>query len=109
MDEYAKEIAELQAQVDALVEQEGDQTTIAELEMQLEVLKALYRQVRQLFEAGEADPDLRRSLAIRGYGTWTLDNVYAFVYEQAVELPAAGHQAFVGGIRETDFAAMLAS
>ena len=109
MDDYAKEIAELQSQVDALVEQEGDQATIAELEMQLEVLKALYRQVRVLFQAGEDDPDLRRSLAIRGYGTWTLENVYAFVYEQAVELPGTGHQAFVGGIRETDFAALLAS
>jgi hypothetical protein len=109
MDEYGKEIADLQAQVDQLVDADGDKATIAELEMQLEVLKAIYRQVRTLFAAGEEDPDLRRALAIRGYGPWTLDNVYAFVYEQAVELPGTGHQAFLGGIRETDFAALLAS
>jgi hypothetical protein len=109
MDEYAKEIGDLQAQVDQLVDAEGDQATIAELEMQLEVLKAIYRQVISLLEAGEEDIELRRALAIRGYGPWTLDNVYAFVYEQAVELPGSGHQAFLGGIRETDFAALLAS
>lgn len=109
MDEYAAEIADLQKQVEALIAAEGDKDTIAELEMQLEVLKAIYRQAVRLFEAGEPDPDLHASLAMRGYGTWSMDSVYAFVYEQAVELPAAGHQSFVGGIRETDFEALLAS
>lgn len=109
MDEYAKEIADLQTQVDAMIEAEGDKTTITELEMQLDVLKAIYRQALQLLVAGEDDRELQTSLAIRGYGSWTLDNVYAFVYEQAVDLPESGHQAFVAGIRETDFAALLAS
>jgi hypothetical protein len=35
--------------------------------------------------------------------------VYAFVYERAVELEPAGHGAFVGGIKTTDFALMLNS
>jgi len=98
---------ELEAQVEELVESEGDKETIADLSMQAEILKALYAQARELFDRGAEDPDLRRALALKGYGDWNLDNVYAFVYERAVELPTTAHQAFVGGIREADFAAIL--
>ena len=75
--------------------------------MQAEILKALYARARELFDQGAEDADLRRALTIRGYGEWSLDNVYAFVYESAVELPARGHHAFVGGIRDADFAQIL--
>jgi len=36
VDDYQKEIADLETQVDQLVEEEGDAKTIAELSMQLE-------------------------------------------------------------------------
>jgi hypothetical protein len=48
-------------------------------------------------------------LRIQGYGDWTIDNVYAFVYERSVELEPKAHSAFVGGIKATDFALMLNS
>lgn len=107
MDEYAKEISDIQAQVDALIEEEADRKEIVELQMQLDVLRALYRQATHLLEAGDSNPELRQSLALRGYGEWTLDNVYAFVYETSVDMPADGHHSFVGEIRDTDFERLL--
>jgi predicted translin family RNA/ssDNA-binding protein len=107
MDDYSKEISDLQREVERLVEAEGDPQEIAELEMQIRVLKALYEQATTLYEQGRDDPDLRRQLVIRGYGEWTLDNVYAFVFETAVDLPDAEPKAFVNDISHTDFASLL--
>lgn len=107
MDDYQKEIADLETQVEQLVEAEGDAKTIAELSMQLEILKALYTRAIDLYQRGAKDEGLRYGLRIQGYGDWTIDNVYAFVYERSVELEPKAHSAFVGGIRSTDFALML--
>ena len=107
MDDYQKEIADLETQVEQLVEAEGDAKTIAELSMQLDILKAIYTRAGDLFQRGMRDEDLRYGLRIQGYGDWTLENVYAFVYERSVELEPKAHTAFVGGIKTTDFALML--
>ena len=104
MDDYQKEIADLETQVEQLVEADGDARTIAELSMQLEILRAI-----DLFQRGRKDEGLRYGLRIQGYGDWNLDNVYAFVYERSVELEPHAHHAFVGGIRAADFALMLNS
>ncbi|MGA7912126.1 MAG: hypothetical protein WCC30_11355 [Candidatus Dormiibacterota bacterium] len=109
MDDYQKEIADLEAQVESLVEEEGDARTIAELSMQLEILKAMYSRATDLYQRGRKDENLRYGLRIQGYGDWTMDNVYAFVYERAVELEPKAHSAFVGGIKNADFALMLNS
>jgi hypothetical protein len=109
VDDYQKEIADLERQVEQLVEAEGDAKTIAELTMQLEILKAIYARALDLLQRGRADDGLRFGLRIQGYGDWNLDNVYAFVYERSVELEAGPHNAFVGGIKNTDFALMLNS
>lgn len=107
MDEYAQEINELQAQVDAMIEAEEDKKVIADLAMQLEILRALYQQATGLLRHGERNGELRTKLALRGYGDWTLDNVYAFVYDTSVDLPTDGYQPFLGEIRDTDFSALL--
>ena len=109
MNDYQKEIADLEVQIDQLVEAEGDATTIAELSMQLEILKAIYARANDLLERGKKDQSLRYGLRIQGYGDWNIDNVYAFVYERAVELEPQAHHAFVGGIKNADFALMLNS
>jgi len=109
VNDYQKEIADLEAQIDQLVGAEGDPKTIAELSMQLEILKAIYLRATDLLERGKKDLGLRYGLRIQGYGDWTIDNVYAFVYERAVELEPQAHRAFVGGIRNADFALMLNS
>jgi hypothetical protein len=107
MDDYTKEISDLQREVEQMVEAEADAREIAELEMQLTILKALYGRARDLYRRGEGAASLRRGLAVRGYGDWTLDNVYAFVYETAVELPGERHGSFLGEINDTDFGALL--
>ncbi len=109
MDDYQKEIADLEAQVEQLVEQESDARTIAELSMQLDILKAIYTRATDLFQRGQRDEGLRYGLRIQGYGDWNIDNVYAFVYERSVELEPKAHTAFVVGIRSADFALMLNS
>ena len=107
MDDYQKEIADLETQVEQLVEAEGDAKTIAELSMQLDILRAIYTRATDLHQRGLQDEGLRYGLRIQGYGDWTLDNVYAFVYERSVEIEPQPHKAFVGGIRSADFALML--
>ena len=107
MDDYQKEIADLETQVERLVEEQGDAKTVAELSMQLEILKAIYARVTDLLKRGIKDEGLRYGLRIQGYGDWTIDNVYAFVYERSVELEPRAHSAFVGGIKAADFALML--
>jgi hypothetical protein len=107
MDEYVKEIRDLRQEVETLVEAEGDQREIRDLEDQIGILDAIYSRAGELFERGREDADLRRRLRTRGYGDWTLDNVYAFVYEQSVELPDASPREFAEEIRETDFADRL--
>jgi hypothetical protein len=107
VDAYQKEIADLETQVDQLVEEEGDAKTIAELSMQLEILRAIYARATDLYKRGLKDDGLRYGLRIQGYGDWTIDNVYAFVYERSVELEPNAHIAFVGGIKAADFALML--
>jgi len=107
VDDYQKEIADLETQVEQLVEEEGDARTIAELSMQLEILKTLYARATDLLQRGLQDEGLRYGLRIQGYGDWNIDNVYAFVYERSVELEPQPHHAFVGGIRTADFALML--
>ena len=109
MDDYQKEIADLELQVEQLVEAEGDAKTIAELSMQLEILRAIYARALDLLARGKSDEALRYGLRIQGYGDWTIDNVYAFVYERSVELDSKAHGAFVGGIKTTDFALLLNS
>jgi hypothetical protein len=109
VDDYQKEIADLETQVEQMVEAEGDAKTIAELSMQLEILKAIYARAIDLFQRGLKDEGLRYGLRIQGYGDWSIDNVYAFVYERSVELEPNAHRAFVVGIRSADFALMLNS
>ena len=109
MDDYQKEIADLELQVEQMVEAEGDAKTIAELSMQLEILRAIYARTVDLLARGQKDEALRYGLRIQGYGDWTIDNVYAFVYERSVELEPKAHGAFVGGIKTTDFALLLNS
>ncbi len=109
MDDYQKEIVDLETQVEQLVEAEADAKTIAELSMQLEILKAIYARATDLHQRGLRDEGLRYGLRIQGYGDWTIDNVYAFVYERSVDIEPEPHRAFVGGIRTADFALMLNS
>ncbi len=107
MDEYQGEIQELRAQIEQMVAAEEEPKLIADLELQAQLLEAIYEQAQALLRRGEAESELRERLRVRGYGDWSLDNVYAFVYETATDLPADGGQPFATEIRAADFAAEL--
>jgi len=91
MDEYLLEINDLRRRIAKLKSERASLTIIEELEAQLRILKAIYDSAGGLFAAGENDRRLRASFRGRELGDWTFDNVYAYVYEQAVALEPEGH------------------
>jgi len=108
VDDYSKEIQDLEAQIEQLQEAEGDKQVIHDFQVQLDILQALYRQAVALLSSGLDDEDLRHRLMTRGYGAWNLDNVYAFVYDTAVDLPDEASRSFAGEIKSADFGSLLA-
>ena len=106
MDEYTVEINDLRRRIAKLKFERASETIIEELEAQLRILKAIYDSAAGLYAAGERDPRLQAGLDEQQLGSWTFDNVYAFVYEQAVELEPDG-QDLATAIWHHDYAAPL--
>jgi hypothetical protein len=91
MDEYLLEINQLRRRIAKLKFDRASAVIIEELEAQLRILKAIYDSAVSLHAAGEADPRLQARFREQDLGDWTLDNVYFFVYEEAVALDPDGH------------------
>ena len=91
MDEYLLEINDLRRRIAKLKFERGSVVIIEELEAQLRILKAIYESASALFSAGEKDRRLQIGFRDRQLGNWTFDNVYFYVYEQAVALEPDGH------------------
>jgi DNA mismatch repair ATPase MutS len=91
MDEYMVEINDLRRRIGRLKFERASLTIIEELEAQLRILKAIYDSASGLYAEGEKDQRLRAGLSREQFGTWSFDNVYSYVYEQAVALDADGH------------------
>jgi hypothetical protein len=91
MDEYLLEINELRRRIAKLKFERASVTIIEELEAQLRILRAIYDSATALFAAGETDQRLQDGFRDRELGNWTFENVYFYVYEQAVALEPAGH------------------
>ena len=91
MDEYLLEINDLRRRIAKLKSERASLTIIEELEAQLRILKAIYDSAGGLFAAGENDRRLRASFTGHELGDWTFENVYAYVYDQAVALEPEGH------------------
>jgi hypothetical protein len=85
MDEYMLEINELRRRIAKLKFERASVTIIEELEAQLRILRSIYDSATALFAAGET------SFRDRQLGNWTFENVYFYVYEQAVALEPDGH------------------
>src|SRR5579864_6508790 len=103
-DEYGLEIQALRRQLAHLQETDADPQLIDEYEGELRNLTALYRAALATFEAGNADPRLRRALDELGFGEWTLPNVYSFVYDLSMDLPAEPGRDLATQIDSLDFA-----
>src|SRR2546430_17094477 len=90
MDEYLVEINDLRRRIAKLKFERASITIIEELEAQLRILKPIYDSATEMFAAGEKDRRLQASFRDRKPGTWTFENVYLCVYDQAVRRRPAG-------------------
>jgi hypothetical protein len=106
MDEYLLEINELRRRLAKLKFERASITIIEELEAQLRILRAIYDSAMALFAVGETDRRLQASFRDRQLGNWTFENVYFYVYEQAVALEPDGHD-LATMIWQHDYAAPL--
>lgn len=84
MDEYQLEINEIRRTLARLKADKADESLIEEYEAELRNLRALYLAATDTLDAGRRDPRMRAALAELGFGEWTLQNVYSFVYEAAM-------------------------
>ena len=85
------EINDLRRRIAKLKFERASVTIIEELEAQLRILRSIYDSATALFNAGETDRRLQASFRDRQLGNWTFENVYFYVYEQAVALEPDGH------------------
>ena len=106
MDEYMLEINDLRRRIATLKFERASLIIIEELEAQLRILKAIYDSAGALFAAGENDRRLQASFNERELGDWSFDNVYPYVYDQAVALEPDGHD-LAALIWQQDYAAPL--
>ena len=91
MDEYLLEINDLRRRIAKLKFERASVVIIEELEAQLRILKAIYDSATGLYSSGEKNPRLQAAFRERQLGSWTFENVYFYVYEQAVALDPNGH------------------
>jgi hypothetical protein len=85
------EINELRRRIAKLKFERASVTIIEELEAQLRILRSIYDSATALFATGESDSRLQAIFRDRQLGNWTFENVYFYVYEQAVALEPDGH------------------
>lgn len=104
--EYESEIAELQRKLVELQENEAAPAVIEEYSAEVRILTALLGAARTLDEELQGDPDLSAELALRGFQPNQFREVYAFVYESALEIEKSGSD-FAREIEETDFSQQL--
>jgi hypothetical protein len=108
MDEYQVEMNDLRHRIARLKLDRASAVLIEELEAQLRILKAIYDSTSALFAAGEGDGRLQASFHELELGNWTFENVYFYVYEEAVALDAEGRD-LASRIMGHDYGASLRS
>ena len=106
MDEYQLEIEATRSTLNRLRADEADPELIEEYEAQLRILVALYAAATELHSEGNGDARLRTVLADLEFGDWTLENVYSFVYDAALDTELSGHD-LAARIAQTDYAGAL--
>ncbi len=104
--EYLEEIAELERKLAQLEEAEAAPEVLEEYATELDVLRALLEAARRLQGSLRAAPELGARLAARGFQSDRFSDLYAFVYESALELEEEG-PAFAREVRRTDFGERL--
>jgi hypothetical protein len=109
VDEYQLEIESIRSTLNRLRADEADPELIEEYEAELRILMALYAAATATLEAGRRDERLPKLLAELDFGDWTMENVYAFVYDAALDMDESGHD-LAARVGQTDFVdALLAA
>jgi hypothetical protein len=106
VDEYQLEIQSIRSTLTTLRAAEADPELIEEYEAELRILVALYTAATEVYEAGIPDLRLRTVLAELDFGDWTMENVYSFIYEAALDMDEAGHD-LAARVGQTDFVGAL--
>ena len=106
MDEYQLEIQSIRHTLVKLRADEADPELIEEYEAEMRILVALYEAATITFAAGNEMPQLHGVLDDLGFGAWTLENVYSFIYEAAMDMPESGHD-LAAHVSQTDFVGAL--
>jgi len=106
VDEYQLEINEIRRTLLRLKAYKADESLIEEYEAELRNLRALYDAARETFDAAQSEPRLRAALESLGFGAWTLQNVYSFVYEAAMSTEP-DERDLANIINHTDYAESL--
>jgi hypothetical protein len=108
LDEYQLEIQSIRSTLTRLRADEADPELIEEYEAEVRILVALYVAATETLEAGLADARLRTVLEELGFGEWSMENVYSFIYDAAMDMELAGHD-LAAGVSQTDFVGALLS
>ncbi|MGA7172737.1 MAG: hypothetical protein WCB86_02150 [Candidatus Dormiibacterota bacterium] len=106
--EYQVEIAELQRKLIELQENEAAPALTEEYSAEVKILTALLEATQHLQEEIALRPELGENLLAGGFQADQFKDLYAFVYEKALEIELAGAE-FAQAIRRTDFASLLSS
>jgi hypothetical protein len=106
VDEYQLEIESIRSTLIRLRADEADPELIEEYEAEMRILVALYTAATETLESGVSDARLRRVLAELGFGEWTMENVYSFIYEAALDMDESGHD-LAARVGQTDFSGAL--
>ncbi|MGH7612032.1 MAG: hypothetical protein ACREN4_08435 [Candidatus Dormibacteria bacterium] len=104
--DYQQEIAELQAQLAELVENEAETSVTEEYSTEIRILRALLQAARRLQEQVRLDRELQTQLLARGFQPGRFRDLYSFVYDRSLELSSSG-RAYADEVSSTDFAALL--
>lgn len=104
--EYLEEIGELQRKLVELQENEAAPALLDEYGTEIRILVALLEAARQVRERLVIEPELAAQLSARGFQPALFRDIYAFVYEAALEIEFEGTD-FAHAVERTDFPALL--
>ena len=106
MNEYEEELNELRLKLERLREAEAAPEIIEEHDCELRNLRAIYVAAQTTFAVGADDIEVQTALSELGFGNWTLDHVYSFVYDAAMDADLEGEE-LATIVNRTDYAASL--
>ncbi|MHB8510018.1 MAG: hypothetical protein ACYDGR_15490 [Candidatus Dormibacteria bacterium] len=106
MDEWQLEMGEVRHRLSELKANRGDPGIMDELEAQLRILKSFYETAQQVYDQGISDSRLRTAFPSTGFGAWTFENVYSYIYEIAMEIDT-GSRELSSMVPEMDYPGLI--